>query len=45
MYEEVADVDWYFKHLQDPATLQAMAADGVKGDSVKVFVLDREWHA
>ena len=45
LYEEVADVDWYFKHLQDPATLQAMAADGVKGDSVKVFVLDREWHA
>jgi hypothetical protein len=45
LYEEVTDVEWFFKHLQDPATIEAMAADGVNRDTVKVFVLDREWHA
>ena len=45
LYEEVDDLDKYFEMMQSPETAEAFAADGVNPDSVKVFVLDREWHA
>lgn len=45
LYEEVDDVDRYFEVMQSPAIVEAMAGDGVKRDTVKVFVLDREWRA
>lgn len=35
-----ADLDTFMKILDSPATAEAMAVDGVKRDTVKVFVLD-----
>ena len=43
LYAEPADVDKYFEVLESPATKEAMAYDGVKPDTVKVSVLDREF--
>ena len=39
---EVTDVNAFFEHLDAPGTAEAMAADGVKTDTVKVFVLDKD---
>lgn len=39
---EVDDVDTYLRLLEAPETIQAMESDGVKRDTVKVFVLDKE---
>ena len=39
---EPADLNKAMEALNSPATVEAMAADGVKGDTVKVFVLDKE---
>lgn len=38
---EVADTDTFMEQLESPATAEAMGADGVIRDSVKVFVLDK----
>jgi hypothetical protein len=45
LYSEVVDLDQYLRGLQSPETLAAMAVDGVKRDTVRVFALDREWRA
>jgi hypothetical protein len=37
------DIDAYIESLQSKETTDAMAADGVQRESVKVFVLDREF--
>jgi len=41
--EEVADVNAIMSTLSSTENVQAMEADGVKTDSVKVFVLDKEF--
>ena len=43
LYADVDDVDKYFEVLESPATEEAMANDGVKPDTVKVAVLDKEF--
>jgi hypothetical protein len=43
LYAEPADVDKYFEVLESPATKEAMDFDGVKRDTVKVSVLDKEF--
>ena len=39
---EPDDLAAFMTHLNSPATAEAMAVDGVKRDTVKVFVLDKE---
>lgn len=39
---EPDDLAAFMKILASPATAEAMAADGVKRETVKVFVLDKE---
>lgn len=39
---EVGDLDTYMKVLDSPATAEAMETDGVRRETVKVFVLDKE---
>ena len=43
LYAEPADLDQYFAVLESPDTAEAMAYDGVKRETVKVFVLDKEF--
>ena len=43
IYSEPSDLAKYLKGLESPATAAAMAHDGVKRETVKVFVLDREF--
>ena len=38
---ETADLNAYMTILNSPATANAMAADGVKRETVQVFVLDK----
>ena len=40
---EPDDVDTFMKILNSPATAEAMVLDGVKRETVKVFVLDKEF--
>ena len=40
---EVDDVDTFFKIMDSPATAEAMAFDGVKRETVKIFVCDRHF--
>jgi hypothetical protein len=40
---EPRDLDTYMKLLDSPATAEAMAFDGIKRETVKVFVLDKEF--
>jgi hypothetical protein len=40
---EPDNLDAFLKSLDSPATAEAMAFDGVKRDTVKVFVLDKEF--
>ncbi len=40
---DAADLDTYMDILNSDATAEAMVADGVKRETVKVFVLDREF--
>ena len=42
LYSEVEDLDTWREILETPATHEAMAFDGVKRETVKVFVLDKE---
>ena len=39
---EPADLKKALEAINSPATVEAMTADGVKRDTVKVFVLDKE---
>lgn len=39
---EPEDVATFMRQMESPATAQAMASDGVKRETVKVFVLDKE---
>ena len=43
LYAEPADLGKYFEVLESPATAEAMGHDGVKRETVKVFVLDKEF--
>lgn len=43
LYAEPADLDKYFEVLESEATAQAMAFDGVIRESVKIFVLEKEF--
>ena len=40
---DTTDLDAYMKVFQSPATVEAMAVDGVKRETVKSFVLDKEF--
>jgi hypothetical protein len=39
---ETTDLDAYMKIFESSATADAMAFDGIKRDTVKMFVLDKE---
>ncbi len=39
---EPEDLDTFMKIIDSPATAEAMVIDGVKRETVKVFVLDKE---
>ncbi len=43
LYAEPSDLAKYMEVLESPATAEAMAHDGVKKETVKVFVLDKEF--
>ena len=40
---EVDDMDRYFELFEAPVTAESMKVDGVKRETVKVFVLDKEF--
>jgi len=40
---EPTDLNKFMEVLESPATAEAMANDGVKRDTVKVYVMDREF--
>jgi hypothetical protein len=44
IFSEVEDVDKYMEILESSETAKAMAHDGVKRDTVKVFVLDKDFN-
>jgi len=39
---DTSNLEQYMKVFNSPATAEAMAFDGIKRDTVKVFVLDKE---
>jgi len=39
---EAENTDTFMESLNSPATAEAMAADGVRRETVKIFVMDRE---
>lgn len=41
---EVTDFDVFMQELESPQNAEAMVADGIKMDTVKLFVLDKEFH-
>ena len=43
IYVEPEDLDKFFEIFKSPATAEAMAFDGVKRETVKVYVLDKEF--
>ena len=43
LYAEPDDVDKFFEVMDSPATEEAMAHDGVKRETVKIVVLDKEF--
>lgn len=43
IYLEADDLDKYLEIMDSPATAEAMAFDGVKRETVKIFVLDKEF--
>ena len=40
---EIDDLDTYMRVLESPATAEAMAFDGINRETVKVFVLDKQF--
>lgn len=43
LYAEPNDVDKFLEVMESPATKEAMAVDGVKRETVKIVVLDKEF--
>ena len=43
IFMEVDDVDKYMEILESDETVEAMGNDGVKRETVKVYVLDKEF--
>ncbi len=43
LYSEPEDLDKFMKVMDSPDTAEAMTLDGVKRDTVRVFVLDKEF--
>ncbi|MGH8194514.1 MAG: YybH family protein [Woeseiaceae bacterium] len=43
VYSEPVDLDKFMEVLESPETAEAMEMDGIKRDTVKVFVLDKEF--
>lgn len=43
IYVEPEDLDKFFEVFKSSATAEAMAFDGVKRETVKVYVLDKEF--
>jgi hypothetical protein len=43
VYEEVDDISVIQANLESPETIEAMANDGVRRDTVKLFVLDKDF--
>lgn len=43
LFLKVKDLDAFFEVLESPATAEAMKFDGVKRETVKVFVLDKRF--
>jgi hypothetical protein len=43
LYAEPNDVDKFLEVMESPATKEAMAYDGVKRETVKIVVLDKEF--
>ena len=43
LYAEPSDIDTFLRMMQSPEIAEAMAGDGVKRETVKVYVLDREF--
>ena len=43
LYSEPEDLNTFMEVLESEATAEAMIADGVKRDTVQVYVLDREF--
>ena len=41
---EVANLDKFLEQLDSPETAEAMSQDGVNRESVKVYVLDKEFN-
>ncbi len=41
---EVADLDKFLEQVNSPETAEAMSQDGVNKESVKVYVLDKEFN-
>ncbi len=44
VYFEVSDLDTALRVLQSQVTAEAMVSDGINRETVKVFVLDKEFH-
>jgi hypothetical protein len=44
LHAEVRDLDTFLKVQESTATAEARAFDGVKQETVKFFVLDKEFH-
>ncbi len=40
---DASDLDRFLQGMDSPETAEAMAVDGVKRETVKVFVLDKEF--
>jgi hypothetical protein len=43
LYEEVDDISVIRDNLEAPETIEAMTNDGVRRDTVKLFVLDKDF--
>jgi hypothetical protein len=43
VYFEVEDLDTYQRILDSSETAEAMAFDGIKRETVKIFVLDKQY--
>jgi hypothetical protein len=43
VYFEAEELDTYLQRLESPETEEAMAFDGIKRETVKVFVLDKQF--
>ena len=42
VYHDVTDLEKFFSIMESPAVAEAMARDGVKRETLEVFILDKE---